>query len=209
MDELIEGYHRYRTEQWPLQREALETLARDGQQPHTLAIGCCDSRVPLETIFGSGPGDLFVVRNIANLVPPYAPDMANHGTSAALEFAVRVLKVKRIAVIGHSSCGGIHALMNNTPAEAGDFVASWVRIAAPARKRALLITDDPIKARRSAEIESIRVSLENLGTFPWIASAITAGTLTILGFYFDVANGTLRRVTEDAEMIIAEPAPVG
>jgi carbonic anhydrase len=209
MDELIEGYQRFRSERWPQQRKALEALARDGQQPHTIAIGCCDSRVPLEMIFNSSPGELFVVRNIANLVPPYAPDAANHGTSAALEFAVRVLKVRRIAVIGHSSCGGIHALMNNPPPEAGDFVANWVRIAAPARQRARLIADDPTQAQRRAEIESIRVSLENLATFPWIAAAVAADQLSILGFYFDLANGTLCRITEDAEMTIAEPVPVG
>lgn len=209
MDELIAGYHRFRAERWPHQREALQALARDGQAPHTLAIGCCDSRVPLEMIFASGPGEMFVVRNIANLVPPYAPDMANHGTSAALEFAVRVLKVRRIAVIGHSSCGGIHALMNNPPAEAGDFVANWVRIAEPARRRAVMLAEDPVAALRIAEIESIRVSLENLATFPWIAAACEAGALRVLGFYFDVGNGTLRQVTADREIIIAEPAPVG
>ncbi|MCW8306433.1 carbonic anhydrase [Acidiphilium sp. PA] len=209
MDELIAGYQRFRAAQWPQQREALEALARNGQQPHTMAIGCCDSRVPLEMIFNSRPGDMFVVRNIANLVPPYAPDMANHGTSAALEFAVRVLKVRRIAVVGHSACGGIHALMNDPPPEARDFVANWVRIAQPARQRAMLLADDPIQAQHRAEIESVRVSLENLMSFPWIAAASDAGTLKLLGFYFDVGNGTLRQITADAETLIAEPAPVG
>lgn len=204
MDELSAGYWRFRTQRWPLQREALETLARDGQQPHTLAIACCDSRVAPEMIFDCGPGELFTVRNIANLVPPYAPDIGNHGTSAALEFAVRVLKVQRIAVIGHSACGGIHALMNNPPAEAGDFVANWVRIAEPARKRAALFADDPVEAQRRAEIESVRVSLENLATFPWIAAAREAGSLKVLGFYFDVANGTLRQITGDAEKMVAQ-----
>ncbi|MDD2876434.1 MAG: carbonic anhydrase [Acidiphilium sp.] len=209
MDELIEGYRRFRVERWPRQRSVLEALARDGQQPHTMAIGCCDSRVAPEMIFDCAPGEVFTVRNIANLVPPYAPDMANHGTSAALEFAVKVLKVQRIAVIGHSSCGGIHALLHNPPAQAGDFVANWVRIAEPARRRAALIADDPVAAQRYAEIESVRVSLANLASFPWIASACAAGTLQILGFYFDVGNGTLRHVTADAEISIAEPAPLG
>ncbi|MHB1304382.1 MAG: carbonic anhydrase [Acidiphilium sp.] len=206
MDELIAGYRRFRTRRWPLQRDVLEALAREGQQPHTLAIGCCDSRVPLEMIFDSAPGEMFVVRNIAALVPPYAPDMANHGTSAALEFAVRVLKVRRIAVIGHSACGGIHALMNDPPAEARDFVANWVSIAAPARERARLVADDPVAAQFRAEIEGVRVSLENLAGFPWIASACEAGALKVLGFYFDVANGTLHHITKDDETIVAEAA---
>ena len=195
MDELIEGYRRFRTQRWPQQRDALEALARDGQQPHTLAIACCDSRVAPEMIFDCAPGDIFTVRNIANLVPPYAPDMANHGTSAALEFAVKVLKVRRIAVIGHSGCGGIHALLDQPPDEASDFVANWVKIAAPAKRRAEAVAGGDIGAmRRSAEIESIRVSLDNLATFPWIAAARDAGRLSVLGFYFDVGNGTLERV---------------
>lgn len=206
MDALMAGYRRFRTNRWPAQREILESLAREGQKPHTIAIGCCDSRVAPEMIFDCSPGEIFTVRNIANLVPPYAPDLANHGTSAALEFAVRVLKVQRIAVIGHSSCGGIQALMHNPPPEAGDFVANWVRIAEPARQRAALYADDPVESQRRAEIESVRVSLENLMTFPWIADACNAGQLAVLGFYFDVANGTLRQVTPNGERMIAEPS---
>lgn len=206
MDELLADYRRFRTSRWPVQREILESLARDGQKPHTLAIGCCDSRVAPEMIFDCAPGEVFTVRNIANLVPPYAPDTANHGTSAALEFAVRVLRVRRIAVIGHSSCGGIAALMGETPPETGDFVANWVRIAEPARRRAVRFADDPVEARRRAEIESVRVSLENLQSFPWVATACAAGSLSAFGFYFDVANGTLREVTAEGERMIAEPA---
>ncbi|MCF3945169.1 carbonic anhydrase [Acidiphilium sp. AL] len=198
MDELIKGYRRFRTERWPHQRDALEALARDGQQPHTLAIACCDSRVAPEMIFDCAPGDIFTVRNIANLVPPYAPDMANHGTSAALEFGVKVLKVRRIAVIGHSGCGGIHALLHEPPAEASDFVANWVRIAEPAKRRAEAVADGDAEAlRRAAEIETVRVSLENLATFPWIADARDAGHLAVQGFYFDVGTGTLGRVLPD------------
>ena len=201
MDELIEGYRRFRTERWPHQREVLESLARDGQQPHTLAIACCDSRVAPEMIFDCAPGDIFTVRNIANLVPPYAPDMANHGTSAALEFAVKVLKVRRIAVIGHSGCGGIHALLHEPPAEASDFVANWVQIAEPAKRRAEAVAGGDIAAmRRAAEIESVRVSLDNLATFPWIGRARDAGHLDVQGFYFDVGNGKLLRVPPDGAL---------
>ncbi|ABQ29887.1 MULTISPECIES: carbonic anhydrase [Acidiphilium] len=206
MEELLAGYRRFRAARWPAQRETLEALARDGQKPHTLAIACCDSRVAPEMIFDCAPGDVFTVRNIANLVPPYAPDTANHGTSAALEFAVRVLRVRRIAVIGHSSCGGIAALLHEPPPEARDFVANWVRIAEPARKRAVRFADDPVEAARRAEIESVRVSLENLMTFPWIASAHNAGELGVYGFYFDVPSGTLREVTAEGERLITEGA---
>lgn len=206
MDELMAGYRRFRASRWPAQRESLESLARKGQQPHTIAIACCDSRVAPEMIFDCAPGEIFTVRNIANLVPPYAPDTANHGTSAALEFAVRILHVRRIAVIGHSSCGGIGALMSEPARKAGDFVANWVHIAEPARQRAARFADDPVEAQRRVEIESVRVSLENLLTFPWISEACAAGQLLVLGFYFDVGNGTLRQVLPDGERMLAETA---
>lgn len=209
MHELIEGYRRFRARRWPDRRDTFETLARDGQQPHTLAIACCDSRVAPEMIFDCAPGDLFTIRNISNLVPPYAPDEMHHGTSAAIEFAVKALKVKRIAVIGHSSCGGIHALMHGAGDELGDFVANWVRIASPAKRRAEAIAaNDDAGLCRAAEIENVRVSLDNLATFPWITAARNAGTLTVVGFYFDVASGTLRHITADAEVAIDELSPV-
>ena len=118
MDRLIEGYRRFRTEFWPGQRERYEALANSGQSPETLVIACSDSRVDPQTVFGAAPGELFVVRNVAGLVPTYQPDAGYHGTSAALEFAVRVLKVKRIVVLGHVHCGGILAMVEGAPPEA-------------------------------------------------------------------------------------------
>jgi carbonic anhydrase len=205
MNELLDGYRRFRTRRWQQQRASFEELAHAGQQPHTLAIACCDSRVAPEMIFDCAPGDIFTVRNIANLVPPYAPDEANHGTSAALEFGVRVLGVRRIAVIGHSGCGGVAALMGGAPPEARDFVAPWVRIAEPAKRRAERVhPHDPEAARMLCEIESVRVSLENLQSFPWIATAHLAGRLRVEGFYFDVGQGALHAVWPDRLEILED-----
>ncbi len=198
MNELLDGYRRFRASRWRQQRDSFEALAHAGQQPHSLVIACCDSRVAPEMIFDCAPGDIFTVRNIANLVPPYAPDAANHGTSAALEFGVRVLGVSRIAVIGHSGCGGVAALMRGAPPEARDFVTPWVRIAEPAKRRAELVyPNDPAAACALCEIESVRVSLENLGSFPWIAERRDAGRLLVQGFYFNVAAGILHSVLPD------------
>ena len=205
MDELICGYFRFQTEQWPTRREEFESLARSGQTPHTLAIACCDSRVAPELIFDCRPGEMFVIRNIANLAPPYAPDSANHGTSAALEFAIRVLKVRQVAIVGHSGCGGIAALMNGAPPDAPDFVESWVRIAEPAKRQArLTYPHDAAKALQFCEYESIRVSLANLSSFPWIAKN---SQLMIRGFHFDIESGVLHQILpRGLQKVGTEPA---
>lgn len=203
-DDLSAGYRRFRRTLWPREQERFTRLAREGQTPHTVVVACSDSRVPPEFIFDAHPGDLFVVRNVANLVPPYAPDTANHGTSAALEFAVRVLGVRRIAVMGHSGCGGIAALMQGAPEEARDFVEPWVRIAEPARLRARLVHPfDAEAARHFCELESIRVSLANLMGFPWIAEAVSRRALSLEGYHFDVGSGTLRRVLPEGTAPLA------
>ena len=206
MDELICGYLRFQNEQWPHRQAEFESLARLGQAPHTLAIACCDSRVAPELIFDCGPGEMFVIRNIANLVPPYAPDAANHGTSAALEFAVRVLKVRQLAVVGHSGCGGIAALMNGAPPGAPDFLESWMHIVEPAKRRAqLAYPRDPAQALRFCEYESIRMSLANLSGFPWIA---TNPQLTTRGFHFDIESGSLHQILPNGlEPITADQTP--
>src|SRR5262249_49855235 len=136
MERLIEGFRRFRRESWPHYRELFEALGTRGQSPRAMVIACSDSRVDPPMLFRAAPGELFTVRNVANLVPPYAPDAAYHGTSAALEFAVRTLRVDHVVVLGHERCGGITALLQS-PQSPGDFVGSWVQIAAPARERAL------------------------------------------------------------------------
>jgi carbonic anhydrase len=196
MDALIAGYRRFREDTWPQQRARFEALAAQGQRPHTMVIACSDSRVDPQMIFSAGPGELFVLRNVANLVPPYMPDAAFHGTSAAVEFAVRVLQVGRIVVMGHALCGGIRALLDGAPPEARDFVAGWMGIAARARAVALSC-DVPEMRAEVAEHEAVRISLTNLMTFPWVASAVAAGRLALHGAHFGVATGRLVLVPAD------------
>lgn len=194
----LEGYRQFRDQYFRENRAFIETLMTKGQKPKAMMIACSDSRIDPSLKFGAGPGDLFIVRNVANLVPPYAPDETYHGTSAALEFAVRDLEVEHLIVMGHAKCGGIHALMHHGDHGAGhaaghgdDFVSSWVKIAEPARKAALAATRDPAAAQRICEQESVKTSLENLMTFPWIAERVRAGKLQIHGWYFDLGTGTL------------------
>ncbi len=196
MDKLLDGYQRFRAQSWPERRRQFEALADVGQNPRTMVLSCADSRVDPGMIFDAGPGELFVVRNVANLVPPYAPDSAYHGTSAALEFGVRVLDVRHLVVLGHALCGGIRALLNGVPPEAGDFVAAWIHIAEPARLRALAC-DDGTDPQLCCEQEAVRLSLHNLMTFPWIRDRVTAGTLTLHGGHFDIRSGVLSLLGPD------------
>jgi carbonic anhydrase len=196
VDELIAGYRRFRTETWPQQRARFEDLAAAGQRPHTMVIACSDSRVDPQMIFSAAPGELFVVRNVANLVPPYLPDALFHGTSAGVEFAVRVLQVARIVVMGHALCGGIRALLDGAPPEALDFVAGWMGIAQRARAVALRC-DVPDQRQEIAEHEAVRISLANLMTFPWVAQAVADDRLTLHGAHFGVATGRLVLVPAD------------
>lgn len=190
MDTLLDGYRRFRAETWPKERARFEELAARGQAPQTMVIACSDSRVDPQMIFSAGPGELFVVRNVANLVPPYMPDAAFHGTSAAVEFAVRVLKVKHLMVMGHALCGGVRALLEGAPPEAQDFVVGWMSIATPARAVAMRGTT-PEQRQELGEHETVRISLRNLMTFPWVAEAVNAKRLTLHGAHFGVATGRL------------------
>jgi carbonic anhydrase len=191
MEKLIEGYRKFRRTAWPAVQPALQVLVEQGQQPRAMVICCADSRFDPWMIFSASPGELFVVRNIANVVPPYAPDSAYHGTSAALEFAVRVLGVRDLVVMGHGQCGGVRALLDGAPPEASDFVAPWMRIADRARSRVLSCTD-PVERQFRGECETIKLSLDNLLTFPWIADRVAAGSLRLHGTHLDLASGVLR-----------------
>src|SRR3712207_2644119 len=178
MDELIEGYRRFRAETWARERDRFEALAERGQSPRAMVIACSDSRVDPQMVFSAAPGELFVVRNVANLVPPYQPDAAYHGTSAALEFGVRVLGVEHVIVLGHALCGGVRALLEGMPPGTEDFVAPWMGIAREARARVFLRCDpasDDEARQEAGEQEMVRLSLENLMTFPWIREAVEAG----------------------------------
>jgi carbonic anhydrase len=193
MQTLIEGYRRFRSGRWAEQRELYEQLA-DGQTPRLLVIACSDSRVDPTTIFGVRPGELFVIRNVANLVPPYEQGDGLHGTSAAIEFAVRKLRVKTILVMGHARCGGVHAALDGGDSLAGtEFLASWVELLEAAKERLEPTCSDP---HHDLERESIRVSLERLLSFPFVAEAVHDGSLTLEGALFDVATGDLEHLNQ-------------
>lgn len=185
---LVEGYRSFLEDRMPLERDRFRELARHGQSPTTLVIGCCDSRVSPEVIFDAHPGELFVVRNIANLVPPHAPDSLCHGVFAALEFAVLVLRVAHIVVLGHAHCGGIRAYAEHGPALApGDAIHRWMSMILDAGAQAGPPDQEGYLTR--LEHASIAGSLTNLMTFPYIAEAVARGDLTLHGAWFDIETG--------------------
>ena len=190
---LLDGYRSFRTQRLPTEQSRYRELSERGQSPEVMVIGCCDSRVSPEVIFDAKPGELFVVRNIANLVPVYAPDGGAHGVSAALEFAVQVLGVKHIVVLGHAQCGGIRAFIDKiAPLSPGDFIGRWM---------SMFIKPGEIVEQREHEtmqdfatrIEKAAVlrSLENLMTFPYVQILVECGKLKLHGAYFGVAEGSL------------------
>jgi carbonic anhydrase len=191
---LIDGYRAFVENRLPLERSRYQKLAETGQQPEIMVVCCCDSRVSPEVIFDAHPGELFVVRNIANLVPPYAPTAFTHGVSAALEFAVQHLKVRYIIVMGHSHCGGIRAFVEHRGrTDPGDFIDNWMSLIAPAAE-AIDGSENLTGADYLSRLEqaSVVVTLTNLLSFPWIRSRVEEGQLQLLGAYFDVGTGELK-----------------
>jgi len=208
MDELIAGYRRFRAETWARERDRFETLAEAGQRPRTMVVACSDSRVDPQMVFSAAPGELFVVRNVANLVPPYAPDADYHGTSAALEFGVRVLGVRHLVVLGHALCGGVRALLEGMPPGTEDFVAPWMGIAREARARVLECAPVSDEERQElGEQETVRLSLENLMTFPWIREAVEAGRLRLHGAHFGIGSGKLSVLGEGGFAPVGDAPP--
>jgi carbonic anhydrase len=189
MERLLEGYRQFRADVWPSDGARYESLADEGQRPETLLISCSDSRVDPQSVFGAKPGEMFVVRNVAGLVPKYHPDQGCHGTSAAIEYGVRVLGVRRVVVLGHAQCGGVRAVVEGAPPEARDFVEPWMAIARPILRRPS--NPDRHNLVEHYESELLRLSLGNLMTFPWIAEAVAAGRLTLHGFHFDIRSGSM------------------
>lgn len=196
LDKLIAGYRRFRDHGWTPRLERWQQLS-EGQEPRVMIIACSDSRVDPQMIFDAGPGQMFVVRNVANLVPPYQPDTNYHGTSAAIEFAIRVLKVNHVVVMGHAQCGGVHALLEGAPPEAGDFVANWMKMAEPARLMAEDARLPPAERQRFCEQCCVKLSLANLASFPWVAERVAQDGLTLHGAYFGVASGRLEILGDD------------
>lgn len=203
---LIDGYYRFRGKEWLEERERWQELA-GGQSPKVMVIACSDSRVDPATIFGSRPGETFVVRNVANLVPPFETGGGRHGVSAALEFAVTKLGVEEILVLGHGACGGISAALTRSPADAvpgeGGFVANWISLLDEARDRVVAehgIGDD---GQRALEQEGVKVSIANLLTFPFVRERVDAGTLAIHGAVFAISDGKLRVMDESGQFELA------
>jgi carbonic anhydrase len=190
---LLQGYRTFTSQRLPTEQSRYRELSERGQSPAVMVIGCCDSRVSPEVIFDAGPGELFVVRNVANLVPVYAPDGGAHGVSAALEYAVQVLRVKHIVVLGHAQCGGIRAFIDNSaPLSPGDFIGRWMSMfIKPGEKVGQ--RDHETMADFTTRIEKAAVfrSLENLLTFPFVQSPVERGELHLHGAYFGVAEGSL------------------
>jgi len=189
---LVDGYRSFLGERFARERSRYARLAETGQRPEIMIFGCCDSRVSPEVIFDASPGELFVVRNVANLVPPYAPDGDYHGTSAALEFGVQALRVKHIVVLGHADCGGIRAFANEAaPLSPGDFIGKWMTMIAPAAERIGARGRDGADYLQRLERAAIEQSLLNLATFPYVRQRVEAGALELHGAYFGVASGVL------------------
>lgn len=203
LEELIDGYRRFRAKDWEHERERWSELA-EGQSPQVMILSCADSRVDPAQIFDARPGEMFVVRNIAALTPPYETSSGYHGVSAALEFAVTQLEVSEILVMGHGMCGGCAAALSGTFDDRehgqGQFIADWVRMLDRAR--------DKVRARHASldaeayldmEREAVKVSLANLRTFPWIVERERAGKLKLHGAHFSIAEGRLYILDEAEE----------
>jgi carbonic anhydrase len=186
MERLIAGYRTFRANRWPSERANYEQLAK-GQKPEYLVIACSDSRSDPATIFSARPGEMFVIRNVANIVPPFEEGGGYHGTSAALAFAVVVLKVKTVLVMGHAQCSGVAAMLDGSHVENVPFVGQWTSLLAPAIARCGHAYD----RQAAIERECVRLSLERLMTFPFVADRVRAGALTLEGARFGIADGRL------------------
>jgi len=197
IEQLIDGYRRFRGGYFEDNRERLVDLARVGQSPRVAVVACCDSRVDPSVITDSQPGELFVIRNVANLVPPCEGEGIWHGTSAALQFAVCGLEVEHLIVLGHARCGGIRSLLEGQGNGHEDkFIADWMSIAADARERALGRTDLQTldEQAHACELAAIETSLANLETFPWIRERVAQNRLQLHGWYYDMRSGNLLRL---------------
>jgi carbonic anhydrase len=191
---LTDGYRSFLGGSFAGEQNRYAMLAEAGQRPEIMVVGCIDSRVSPEVIFDAAPGELLVVRNVANIVPAYEPDRASqHGTSAALEFGVQALRVKHIVVLGHASCGGIRAFADEQePLSPGDFIGRWMSQIAPAAERlGPKSKHDPAEYLRKLEFASVELSLQNLMTFPCVRILVERGKLQLHGAYFGIATGRL------------------
>ena len=192
-EHLLAGYRAFMDGRYTKERDRYRELATSGQSPTTMVIACCDSRAAPETIFDAGPGELFVLRNVANLVPPFQPDGGQHGTSAAIEFAVNAVAIKNLVVLGHGRCGGIRAALNpGAPLAQGDFIGKWMNLLAPVTAQVSSYSAMTATERETAlERLSVRNSIKNLRTFPYIKALEAEGKLAVHGAWFDISSGEL------------------
>ena len=199
--QLIEGFQRFRARHFADDDALYRQLVAQGQTPRIMIVACCDSRVDPAIVLDCAPGDLFVIRNVANLVPPMESPVGHHGTSAALEFGVCNLGVRHIIVLGHAHCGGIRALMqrDDNDASAGySFIGDWMTLAEEARAEALRALPDASseEQHRDCERRAILISIRNLRTFPWVRERMERGELALHGWYFDIGQGRLLHYDE-------------
>lgn len=191
---LIEGFQRFRKRHFERNDSLYQQLVKQGQTPKTLVIACCDSRVDPALVLDCAPGDLFVIRNVANLVPPSENRAGHHGTTAAIEYAIRILAVEHIIVLGHAHCGGINTLVRTGGVSNPDsYMADWMCLAESARASVMAEMPDASLEEKlhACEQRAILVSLKNLMTFPWVQERVAGGTLTLHGWYFDMEHGQL------------------
>ncbi|MGB1209260.1 MAG: carbonic anhydrase [Paracoccaceae bacterium] len=194
---LVQRYQGWKATSYTENQAWYRKLANDGQHPRAMVISCCDSRVHVTSIFGADTGEFFIHRNIANLVPPYAPDGDHHGTSAAVEYAVTALKVAHVIVLGHSGCGGVQGCLDMCSGHAphleerSSFVGRWMDILRPGYDR--VMTAQPKDAASALEKEAVLVSLTNLMSFPFVKDAVDGGTLSLHGLWTDIGAGGLEQ----------------
>ncbi|KAA2312510.1 carbonic anhydrase [Pseudooceanicola sediminis] len=195
---LVQRYHGWKATAFSENRAWYKRLADEGQRPKTMVISCCDSRVHVTGIFGADQGEFFIHRNIANLIPPHQPDGQQHGTSAALEYAVTALKVAHVVIMGHSGCGGVQGCLDMCSGRAPEleekssFVGRWMDLLRPGYERVKDL--DGYDAQRSAlEREAVLVSLENLMTFPFVEERVATGDLSVHGLWHDIGNGAVEQ----------------
>jgi len=195
---LVQRYKGWKATTYAENKAWYHRLIEDGQHPRAMIISCCDSRVHVTAIFGADQGEFFIHRNIANLVPPYEPDGGQHGTSAAVEYAVTALRVSHIVVVGHSSCGGVKGCEDMCSGHAPEleekssFVGRWMDLLRPGYERVKDIAD-PTERAQALELEAVKVSLTNLMTFPFVQEAVAQERLTLHGLWNDIAEGALEQ----------------
>lgn len=193
LQKLLSGYAHFREEFATGNQSVMRHLAREGQKPETMVIACCDSRVDPSLILQCDPGDLFVVRNVANIVPPYEHDDKHHGTSAALEFGVCYLHVKHLIIFGHSQCGGIDALLHGEELKQNDFITNWV---------SLIDMNNHQQDNNTVAKNALTYSYENCLTFPWIKERVESGKLQVHRWFFNIASGEIFTYSEEEKRFV-------